>query len=148
MEAFGILKDEKSSIRVASLFIMLLLIIIEVAPVLFKMMMSSGDYEVIQNAERNEIKISEIVRISRQNDWANTEINILVEDNKKKIRAKENELNAELSSNQKLLIEIAKAQSEIAQVAINQWKEQEIKKALENPEIFVKMTNSSFNNSI
>jgi hypothetical protein len=138
MEAFEILKSEKPSIRTASLFIMILLIIIETAPVLFKMMMTSGDYEVIQNAERNDIKISEVVRISERNDWANTEITKLIEINKKKIIAKQNELNAELNSNQDLLIAIAKAQAEIAQVAINQWKEQETKKALENPEYFIK----------
>lgn len=138
MEAFEILKSEKPSIRTASLFIMVLLIIIEISPVLFKMMMTSGDYEVIQNAERNEIKISEVVRISERNDWANTEITKLIETNKKKIIAKQNELNAELNSNQDLLIAIAKAQAEIAQVAINQWKEQETQKALENPEYFIK----------
>lgn len=139
MEAFEKLKEEKSSIRISSLFIMLLLIIIEIAPVLFKMMMTSGDYEVIQNAERNEIKVTEIVKISERNDWANTEITKLIEDNKKKIIAKQNELNTELNSNHELLLAIAKAQAEIAQVAINKWKEQEIQKALENPESFIKM---------
>jgi len=144
MEAFGKLKEEKPSIRIASLVIMLLLIIIEIAPVLFKMMMSSGDYEVIQNAERNEIQVAEIVRISEKNDWANTEITKLIEENKKKINEKQNELATELSSNQELLMAIAKAQAEIAQVAIEKWKEQEMKRAIENPESFIQ-SNSSGN---
>lgn len=143
MEAFGILKNEKPIIRIASLFIMILLIIIEIAPVLFKMMMTSGDYEVIQNAERNEIKISEIVRISGRNDWANTEITKLIEDNKKRIIIKKNELEVELNSNKELLLAIAKAQSDIAQVAINQWKEQEMKRAIEDPESFIKVNSTT-----
>jgi len=147
MEAFGKLKEEKSSIRISSLFIMLLLIIIEIAPVLFKMMMTSGDYEVIQNAERNDIKVTELVRISEKNDWANTEITKLIEDNKKKIIEKQNELNAELNTNHELLLAIAKAQAEIAHLAINQWKEQEKKNALENPGSIIKTKNSTNQNT-
>lgn len=148
MEAFSAIREENHSTDIAAYFIMFLFIIIEIAPVLFKMMITSGDYEVIQNAERNEIKISAVVRISERNDWANTEITKLIEENKKKILAKQNELNAELNSNHELLLAIAKAQAEIAQVAINQWKEQEMKKALENPESFIKINNSTNNNTI
>jgi len=142
MEAFAKLKDEKPSIQIASLFIMLLLIIIEIAPVLFKMMLTSGEYETRQVTESNLLKSEEIVRLSHKNDWANTEITKLLEENKKKIDEKQFELATELSSNQELLMAIAKAQSEIAQVAIEKWKEQEIQRALENPESFI-LTNKT-----
>jgi hypothetical protein len=142
MEAFAKLKDEKPAIQIASLFIMLLLIIIEIAPVLFKMMLTSGEYETRQVTESNLLKSEEIVRLSQKNDWANTEITKLLEENKKKIDEKHFELATELSSNQELLMAIAKAQSEIAQVAIEKWKEQEIQRALENPESFI-LTNKT-----
>lgn len=137
MEAFGLLKEEKPAIATASLFIMLLLIIIEISPVLFKMMLASGDYDVIMEAEKNEIKVNETVRMSQKNDWANAEILKIVEENKKKVADKQNELNAEMASNLELLNSIAKAQSEIAQVAITKWKETEIIKASQNPENFI-----------
>ena len=142
MEAFAKLKEEKPSIQIASLFIMLLLIIIEIAPVLFKMMLTSGEYETRQITDSNLLKSEEIVRLSQKNDWANTDITKLLEENKKKIDEKRFELDTELSSNQELLMAIAKAQSEIAQVAIEKWKEQEIQRALENPESFI-LTNKT-----
>lgn len=137
MEAFAKLKDEKSSIKIASLFIMLLLIIIEIAPVLFKMMLTSGDYEIRQISESELLKAEEIVRLSKKNDWANTEILNVIEENKKKVTEKQNELNIELKSNQELLSSIALAQAEIAKIAIEKWKEKEMKKAIENPENIV-----------
>jgi hypothetical protein len=141
MEAFEKLKEEKPSIYIASLFIMILLIIIEIAPVLFKMMLASGDYDVIIEAEKNKIKIEEAVKISQQNDWANTEITKMIEENKKKIADKQNELNAELQANTELLNAIAKAQAEIAQIAIAKWKENEIQKANDNPSSFLNVSN-------
>jgi hypothetical protein len=137
MEAFAKIKEEKPSIQIASLFIMLLLIIIEIAPVLFKMMLTSGEYETRQVTDSNLLKAEEIVRLSKKNDWANTEITKLLDENKKLIDEKQFELATELSSNQELLRAIAKAQSEIAQVAIEKWKEQEKLRALENPESFI-----------
>lgn len=151
MEAFAKLKDEKPSIRIASLFIMLLLIIIEIAPVLFKMMLTSGEYEKRQVTESNILKAEEIVRESQKNDWANTEITKLLEENKKRIDEKQFELAIELSSNQELLKSIAKAQSEIAQVAIEKWKKQEKLRALENPESFIlsnKTANQNTSNGV
>ena len=135
MDAFSKLKDEKASVRISSLFIMLLLIIIEVAPVLFKMMVSSGEYDVLLNTESELLKANEIVRLSEKNDWANTEITKLVEENRKKIQEKRNELNAELTSSQELLSAIAEAQAEIA---ISKWKERELERAKESPEYFIK----------
>jgi len=133
--AFSRLKDDPKdkSIFHMSLFIMILLIIIEITPVLLKMMLSTSDYDVILDADRNEIKTRELVRMSRDNDWANTEILKTTEENKKKIAEKKNELNTELNSNLELLSSIAKAQSEIAQIAIEKWKQDEIKKASLNP---------------
>jgi hypothetical protein len=122
MEAFSKLKEEKESVATSSLFIMLLLIIIEISPVFLKMMLSSGDYEVRLEADKNDIKMEELVRMSKKNDWANLELLKTIEENK-----------ASLASNVELLNSIAKAQSEIAQVAIEKWKEHEIKEAEENP---------------
>jgi hypothetical protein len=144
MEAFEALKEKKSSIGTSSLFIMLLLIIIEIAPVLFKMMLSSGDYDVILETEKNKIKIKEAVKISEQNDWANTRIAELIEENKKKITQIQNELTAELQANEELLKSIASAQAEIAKVAVEKWKEEEMNKAANNPGQYLQ-TNSEPN---
>lgn len=135
MKAFEAIKDdpEEKATATASMVIMILLIIIEISPVLLKMMLSTSDYDVILDADRNEIKTRELVRMSRDNDWANTEILKITEENKKKITDKQNELNNELNSNLELLGTIAKAQSEIAQIAIEKWKQDEIKKASLNP---------------
>lgn len=132
MEAFSLLKEEKPTVANASLFIMILLIIIEISPVLFKMMLSSGDYEVRLEASKNDIHIEELVRISKKNDWANAEISKIIEENK-----------AAIASNVELLNAIAKAQSEIAQVAIEKWKEQEIIKARENPANIINSKNTN-----
>lgn len=144
-EAFTRLKEnpKNKSISTMSLFIMILLIIIEIAPVFFKMMLASGDYDVILEADKNDIKVNATVRISQKNDWANAEILKIVEENKKKVADKQNELNAEMASNLELLNSIAKAQSEIAQVAITKWKESEIIKASENPENFINKNSNS-----
>jgi hypothetical protein len=65
----------------------------------------------------------------------------MIEENKKKIADKKNELNAELQANTELLNAIAKAQAEIGQIAIAKWKENEIQKANDNPFSFLNVSN-------
>lgn len=149
MEAFSNLRndEENKTVNIVAWFITFLFIIIEVCPVLFKMMVSSGEYDVMLNTESELLKAKEAVRLSERNDWANTEITKFVEENKKKIQEKQNELNAELMSSQELLSSIAKAQAEIANIAIEKWKEEEMKKAIENPEHFIQ-SNQTTNPSV
>ena len=45
----------------------------------------------------------------------------------------QNKINAEVAANETLLNQIARAQSEIASVAIEEWRKQEIEKVKVNP---------------
>lgn len=146
MEAFAFLKEEKPAVDNASLLIMILLVLIEIAPVLFKVMMASGDYDVILHEEKERIRVTEMVKSSKHNDWANTEIMKVVDENKKKVDEKRNELNAELAANDELLKAISTAQAEIAKIAIEKWKKEEIKKAKINPGSIIQ--SNSINNPI
>jgi len=137
MRAFSELKENEPSTEIASIFIMLLFIIIEISPVLFKMMMSAGDYDLILKTEKDKIRTHEMERLSRLNDWANTEIQKVVEENKMKVLQKQAELNAEFKANEVLLNSIAEAQVELSKIAVKKWKEQELNKIEKDPNYFI-----------
>lgn len=138
MRAFSDLKSKEPSTEIASIFIMLLFIIIEISPVLFKMMISAGDYDLILKTEKDKIRAHEIEKLSRLNDWANTEILKVVEENKMKVLQKQTELDAEFKANEVLLNTIAEAQVELSKIAVERWKEEELKKIKKDPNYFIK----------
>lgn len=121
LEAMSILTSEKNSIFWAKWLITFLFIFIEVAPVLFKLMAESGPYDDIMDRIKHESSVREQQRISDINDEINTSIKISSEKNQ--IR-----LDAELKGNKALLDKIALAQAEIAEIAVEKWKEEELKK--------------------
>ena len=121
LQALSKLTNENESIAWASILITLLFIILETAPVVVKLLSSSGTYEEILEAEEYVISMEQKIKISNLNDEINTTLKISSEKNK-------NKLDAELSGNAKLLNQIASAQAEIANVAILKWKEDEIEK--------------------
>jgi len=57
-----------------------------------------------------------------------------------KVHADKNlqKLNAELTANKDLLESIAKAQAEIAKVAIEEWKKEQLEKVKNNPSSMIK----------
>jgi len=138
MKAFNDLKSKEPSTEIASIFIMLLFIIIEISPVLFKMMISAGDYDLILKTEKDKIRAHEIEKLSRLNDWANTEIQKVVEENKMKVLQKQIELAAEFKANEVLLNSIAEAQVELSKIAVEKWKAQELIKIEADPNYFIK----------
>jgi len=121
LEAMSILTSEKSAVFWAKWLITLLFIFIEVAPVLFKLMAESGPYDDIMDRLKHESFVSEQQKISDINDYINTSINISTEKN-------QNKLEAEIKGNKALLNKIALAQAEIAEIAVEKWKEEELKK--------------------
>lgn len=121
LEALSILTSEKSAIFWAKWLITLLFIFIEVAPVLFKLMAESGPYDDIMDRMKHESFVKEKQKISNINDSINTSIKISTEKN-------QNRLDAEIIGNKALLNKIALAQAEIAELAIEKWKEEELKK--------------------
>lgn len=119
LEAMHILTDEKPSIFWAKWLITLLFIFIEVAPVLFKLMAESGPYDDMMDRLKHESFVSEQQKISDINDNINTSMKISAEKN-------QNRLDAEIAANKALLNKIALAQAEIAELAVEKWKEEEI----------------------
>jgi len=121
LEAMSILTSEKSAVFWAKWLITLLFIFIEVAPVLFKLMAESGPYDDMMDRLKHESFVSEKQKISDINDSINTSIKISTEKN-------QNRLDAEIAGNKALLNKIALAQAEIAELAVEKWKEEEINK--------------------
>lgn len=136
MLAFSEMKDKKaendlvSSTQIASWLIMLLFIIIETAPTFFKMMMEDGPYDDMLRAEKHKAKVLSEKRISDVNDAVNTCVQISTMKNEKR-------LEAETIANKDILEKIARAQSELLEVAIKKWKEEELKKVEANPSAYI-----------
>ena len=136
MLAFSEMKDKKgenelvSSTQIASWLIMLLFIIIEKAPTFFKMMMEDGPYDDLLRAQDYRAKALADKRISDINDAVNTCVRISTMKNEKR-------LEAETIANKDILEKIARAQSELLEVAIQKWKEEELKKVQENPSAYI-----------
>ena len=121
LEAMSILTDEKPVIFWAKWLITLLLIFIEIAPVLFKMMNEAGDYDKIIARQRHFVDVQQMQLISNLNDQINTDIEVSSSKNKGR-------LDAELQGNKKLIESIALAQADIAKKAVQKWKDQEMSK--------------------
>jgi hypothetical protein len=138
LEAFDNLTSEKISLRMAKWLVTLLFIVIEIAPVLFKMMTEKGPYDDIVDRMKHEVYVQQMHKISSVNDDINTNLSINVGKNK-------NRLEAELKANQELLTSIADAQAEIAGIAVKKWKEEELKKAEEKFGDIIKVYPTSVN---
>ena len=111
------------------LMIMLLFICVEVIPTFFKLMLESGVYDSIQNAQKVQMA-------SITNSSVNTTLEI--------DRAKNMErLEQEVKANKELIKKVAEAQSEILSLAIDEWREMELKRVKKNPGNYVKQTLST-----
>lgn len=131
MLAFDKIKNENSTTRVVSIFIMLMFIIIEVAPTFFKMMIASGPYDELLNEEMHRKKVRAIQNVSNMNDEVNTQLQISTEKNR-------NKLEAEVAANKQLLEKIANVQVEILETAVEEWRKAELEKIKANPSQYIK----------
>ena len=129
-EAFHDIKYSSISIWLVAFFIMLLFIIIEIAPTLFKMMIASGPYDELLKEEMERKKAQAITNVSRINDDANTQIQIVVEKNKDKLAA-------EVAANKEILAKIASVQAELLETAIEEWRKEELAKIKTNPSQYI-----------
>lgn len=120
-----------TSTWIASFFITLLFIIIEVTPTLFKMMLASGPYDELLGEEMARKKAASILNVSTINDEANTQIKISTEKNKDRIEA-------EIAANKMLLKKIAETQAELLETAIEEWRKEELEKIKANPSQYIK----------
>ena len=114
-----------------SLFISLLFICIECAPTFMRMMVADGSYEKLLEAERHKIKVLADKRMSDLNDNINTEVQITTKKNRQR-------LEAEILANKELMDKITKTQTELLQIALEKWREEELAKIQENPSAYIK----------
>jgi uncharacterized coiled-coil DUF342 family protein len=136
MNAFSELKDESWATYISSLFIMILFIIVETAPTFLRMMVADGSYENLLDAEKHRIEVLSMKRKSDLNDEINTEVQITTKKNRQR-------LEAELLANKELMDKIIKTQTELLQIALEKWREEELAKINENPSIYIKKNNES-----
>lgn len=125
------LAGEKNTLFWVRTIIMLLFIIIEIAPTLFKMMIASGPYDELLKEEMERKKAQSITNVSRINDDANTQIQIVVEKNKDKLAA-------EVAANKEILAKIASVQAELLETAIEEWRKEELAKIKADPSQYIK----------
>lgn len=122
---------EKTVVWYAKWLITLLFIFIEIAPIMFKMMTERGTYDDILDRIKHEAKVKQLLLQSNINEEINTAVKVHADKNEQK-------LNTELSANKDLLQSIADAQAEIAQVAIQEWKKEQLEKVRNNPSSMIK----------
>jgi hypothetical protein len=122
---------EKTVVWYAKWLITLLFIFIEIAPIMFKMMTERGTYDDILDRIKHEAKVKQLLLQSNINEEINTAVKVHADKNSQK-------LNAELTANKDLLESIASAQAEIAQVAIEEWKKEQLIKVKNNPSGMIK----------
>jgi hypothetical protein len=125
LEAMDSLTKEKSILLYVKWLITLLFILIEIAPILFKMMTERGPYDDILDRMKHEYRVRQLEMQSNINQEINTAVRVHTDKYEQK-------LNAELQANKGLLEAISKAQQEIALVAIDKWKEEQKKKMKED----------------
>ncbi|WNH11755.1 DUF4407 domain-containing protein [Thalassobellus suaedae] len=125
------IEKEKTAVWYAKWLITLLFIFIEIAPIMFKMMTERGTYDDILDRIKHEGKVKQLLLQSNINEEINTAVKVNADKNAQK-------LNAELTANKDLLESIARAQAEIAQVAIEEWKKEQLEKVKNNPSSMIK----------
>lgn len=141
MEAFGVLKEESRTIHLASIFITLLFIALEIAPVMVKLLSTFNPYRPYD--ELLEQREFEIVELARQQVKVRRHTLKAVADRKTancdgetdtelELSTQRNQLrlNAELQANEALMQQIADAQVELAGVLVDEWKANEMDKIL------------------
>lgn len=109
-------------------------IIIEIAPTFFKMMVAAGPYDDLLRAEAIKKKAYADQTVAEATNELNTAIAISTKTNAEK------EI-IEIKNNKALLAKIADIQSEVLEVAIKKWREEELKKAQKNPTAFIQNQN-------
>ena len=124
---------KNTALFLARLFITLLFVSIEVIPTLFKMMVAAGPYDDILHAEKYRIKVLSDQKIQEANDFVQYELTLSTEKNKAR-------LEAEMKANEDILQKLANAQSELIEVAIEEWKKQELEKVQTNPSAYINST--------
>ena len=131
-EAFAKIDDDDKDLTAVIWFIRLLFIIIEVAPVIFRMMIASGSYDEL--LKTRAAYIANAARKEREEIEREYETDIIINTERNRIR-----LEAENNANKELFCGIASAQSEVLSKAIEYWKNRELEKVDKDPGSYIKV---------
>lgn len=124
--------ERDKTLWLVRMFIALLFITIEITPTLFKLMIARGPYDAMIEAENHKIEILSDKIISDINDEINTAITISSALNKDKA-------DEEIRANREVTKKIAEVQSELLEIAIEKWRDEELEKIKNNPSEFLKI---------
>lgn len=136
MEALSRISKWFNPVWWASTVIMLLFVLLETAPVVVKLLTKRGPYEEILERVEYEHYLREQEIINQQN----MRINELLAKGREAsklagetfMKAEKQRLDHELKNNQTLLDNLAKKQAHLAELSINKWYEDELRKIEEN----------------
>ena len=121
LDALGNVTARSNTIYIASIFVMLLFLAIELAPVLVKLLSSKGPYDELLEKHEHAYENLKIEQISKLNQKTNEKLQII-------IKSGNNAVNAELEGNRELMKRIITAETDLAQEMIDQWKAEEMNK--------------------
>lgn len=115
----------------ARIFIMLLFVIVEITPTVFKMMVAFGPYDDMLHAEMHKVHVDCEKQKSDINDEINTVVQISTQKNEQRLKA-------ELAANEQILERISSVQAELLNVAIEEWRKEELAKIKADPSKYIK----------
>jgi hypothetical protein len=139
MEAFGALKRESRAVHLASIFLTLLFITLETAPIMVKLLSNFSQYlpyeELLKQREFEIVeKVRQDMRIRSATLSADARRTIddheVVHDAEIELSTKRDKLrrDVELQANEALMQRVAQAQVEIAGQLVEEWKRRELEK--------------------
>lgn len=134
LEALGNLTSGSTSMRLTSWMIMLLFMIVEISPIIVKVLSAKGPYDEMLNREENAIALEE----ARKTKELQANIDALMEGSLKAaeisgrvfVSLKEEELNAQVVQNKEILEKVASRQAQLIDIYIDSWFEEERAKIL------------------
>lgn len=121
IDALGHLTSQSNAIWMASLFITLLFIAIETAPVFVKLLSPRGPYDDLLEKHEHAFGIFRIEQMSKLNQKTNEKLQVLVDSGNTAVQT-------EMEGNKELMRRILEAETEVAQEIINKWKAEELSK--------------------
>lgn len=128
--ALGNLTEINEHMRLANLAIILLFLSIELSPLLFKILIDPGNYDIKIQMLEERVYSEEIEKISILNDEINKRVKIKLGEN-------QNIIDSELTDNKNLMERISKSQLSLAQEIINIWEKDQIRRIKENPDKYI-----------
>ena len=127
LEAFSNLSATHGSVFLASIFILLLFILLETAPLFVKLLSSRGPYDEYLETVEHEAYATREKNVSDVNDRINTEVALSRQGNADRLQAEIRLTQSTLASLQTLIAkEVNEAQVEIAKATLADWKNRQL----------------------